>query len=289
MAFHSTIQRPAPLLKEIIHHYEFHVIGASADQQDSYTFLPNLSNGFIISFFEGSPSTISGGNFKHDELLPQTCFSPNWVPLTNRNVKHVRVFKVFFQPGILFDLYQIPISHYIYQQVEIGQELDVDLRYLYEQFLENVSPSSCIQLLESYLIRRLSYINLQKDFQDELATLFVDSGFKISIKQAAQHLGYTTKTLSRKLHRRLGGSTRDFVRTLRFNHGLKVLQENHCVSLTALSYELGFYDQSHFSREFKAMSGISPKEYVKTIKGKNKVMTFEEEETFPRVLRGKER
>ena len=57
-------------------------------------------------------------------------------------------------------------------------------------------------------------------------------------------------------------NVKDFLRIIRLQRTLSVLQHNPGISFAQLSYECGFTDQSHMIKEFKLFSGYTPKEYL---------------------------
>lgn len=285
MSIHTTISYPSKGLKDIVHHYEFHILTEIQEGGEKFSFFPNVANGFMFHFYHGTSATIHGGSLNRESIVNTNCFAPQWIPLEVSVYEHFYSFKVFFQPGVLFDLFNIPLGTLIHRQVHMGEELDSEFTFVYEQMRENISISHCVSLIEQYLRHKLQDTGVGKDPQKALEKIFSDSFFTVSIKDASRELGFTSRHLARILHKRLGGSTRDFVRTMRFNRGLKVLQERPQISLTALSYELGYYDQSHFSREFKAITGISPRTYLKAIGGGGRLLSFENDERHPRILR----
>jgi len=58
----------------------------------------------------------------------------------------------------------------------------------------------------------------------------------------------------------------EYKRIARFRHSLKNrLLSKEIKSLTNLSYESGFYDQSYFIREYKKLTLLNPKEFFQTI------------------------
>ena len=54
-----------------------------------------------------------------------------------------------------------------------------------------------------------------------------------------------------------------FVRKIRFQNAVSLIQTNPMKSLSYIGLEAGYYDQSHFIREFKDFSGVTPKEFLK--------------------------
>jgi len=54
-----------------------------------------------------------------------------------------------------------------------------------------------------------------------------------------------------------------FIRKSRFGKAVDVLGAENCKNLTSVGLELGYYDQAHFSREFKCFAGITPSAYRK--------------------------
>jgi AraC-like DNA-binding protein len=59
----------------------------------------------------------------------------------------------------------------------------------------------------------------------------------------------------------LGINAKTYIRIIRFNATIHVRSEREELNLTQLGYELGFYDQSHFIREFKTFSSLTPKAF----------------------------
>ena len=66
----------------------------------------------------------------------------------------------------------------------------------------------------------------------------------------------------RKLFReKVGMSAKRFFKIRRINKAIALIRDHPTKQLTTIAYELGFFDQSHFIREFKSITGKIPKEY----------------------------
>jgi AraC family transcriptional regulator len=68
-----------------------------------------------------------------------------------------------------------------------------------------------------------------------------------------------SKGFSRYFHCTLG----EYIRKLKVEKALSLMSQN--LSLTEISYQCGFYDQSHFIRCFKDLNGINPLQHRKLL------------------------
>jgi transcriptional regulator GlxA family with amidase domain len=59
----------------------------------------------------------------------------------------------------------------------------------------------------------------------------------------------------------VGMSASRFIRIARFQRAIRLKLVSPSLGLATLAAECGYYDQSHFSREFKELSGLSPGRY----------------------------
>jgi AraC-like DNA-binding protein len=85
----------------------------------------------------------------------------------------------------------------------------------------------------------------------------------LRIDALAQVMGVTHKRLERNVKRHTGLTPKQMGRTLRFIHAVRLLDSGRSGSLADLAQCLGFTDQAHFNREFKAMAGLSPTNWLR--------------------------
>lgn len=73
--------------------------------------------------------------------------------------------------------------------------------------------------------------------------------------------GLSARRFIEVFRRDVGLRPKQFARIMRFCRALRLLSRCPHESLSSLALEAGYYDQAHFTREFKELSGLSPTAY----------------------------
>jgi AraC-like DNA-binding protein len=141
---------------------------------------------------------------------------------------------------------------------------DVNLiQSLYSSLIKPTSIDKKINEIEDFLLSALrqesSINNSIFQFIDQ-----IQSSPSIDIKLLKQQIPLSERQLERKIKQLLGVNLMAFMRINRFYFAKMALLQNNIDSLTELGYEAGYFDQSHFSKEFKRLSSLPPKEFPKT-------------------------
>lgn len=136
---------------------------------------------------------------------------------------------------------------------------------LHNELLSAKSEEELIQLIETYLFKRINdyvfddliaYITSSITHQPELG---IDNSLLSSIN-------LSRRRIEQRFISSTGVSMGLFLRKVRFDNAIECLCLDNTQNLTHIGLKLGYYDQAHFSREFKGFAGITPKAYRKKIK-----------------------
>jgi AraC-like DNA-binding protein len=87
---------------------------------------------------------------------------------------------------------------------------------------------------------------------------------KLNLSFISKAAGLHPVHVSRDFSRYFLCSMSEYVRRLKIEKAEVYLKSN-CYSLAEITYKCGFADQSHFTREFKRIKGVTPNEYRKLI------------------------
>ncbi|WP_339183761.1 AraC family transcriptional regulator [Oceanobacillus sp. FSL W7-1293] len=84
---------------------------------------------------------------------------------------------------------------------------------------------------------------------------------KISLQALSDLTGWSKYYLLRSFTRQKGISPYSYLETIRVNHAKRLLEQG--VKPIEVAFLTGFSDQSHLTRFFKSMIGLTPKQYMK--------------------------
>lgn len=174
----------------------------------------------------------------------------------------VPVFAIRFYPEGLGRLLQIPASKLLdqYADGEAAGELSKQLARIL-QMADNDEERA--KTVDQYLLDR--YCRLQQKPNLPALAMRQIRLHATDLRACFQKLNQIPlgrRQLQRKFREEFGISMQDYWRIARLNQVHQYMR-GQSLSLTELSYELNFSDQSHFIREFKAWMNISPKRFLR--------------------------
>jgi Bacterial regulatory helix-turn-helix proteins, AraC family len=137
-----------------------------------------------------------------------------------------------------------------------------------EYFLKPMRASDILdclnRLADEYLgneeVQQLSVEEKNPFVQDALEYMKESYSRDISLSGVAKKLGISAGYLSTLLNQHLGCSFNDQLNQIRIDRASCYLEQNFLKNYE-IAYKVGFKDEKYFSRVFKKIKGMSPKEY----------------------------
>lgn len=174
----------------------------------------------------------------------------------------IEMITVVFQPYAAKVFLQIPLHLFNGQNVSTDEVEDRELFDLSCRITDTPDNDRCIRLIEQFFFRRLasgSEYNLKR-----LSTVLDEINLhpQINTLQLSDVACLSTKLFSRVFTDYIGTTPKEFLRIVRMQRALYVLQQNPGLPFAQVAYECGFSDQSHMIKEFKLFSGYTPAEYL---------------------------
>jgi len=167
-----------------------------------------------------------------------------------------------FLPGGAHAILKQPLSELNDSVIEMELVWGKSIHELREQLLAATSVDERFAVLDRALVRRAAdRLDRDRSLMCALAQLANPSG-SMSIRQLAANIGISQGRLVRLFDTRVGLKPKMLGRVLRFQRVLRRLEREPRPTWSALAAEYGYFDQPHFIREFRALSGMRPSEYL---------------------------
>jgi AraC-like DNA-binding protein len=93
----------------------------------------------------------------------------------------------------------------------------------------------------------------------------VESGGLVTIGALVDETGWSQKHLISQFREHIGLAPKIFARVMRFGRAVDRLRRREHACLTELALDCGYYDQSHFDRDFRNFSGVTPTDLLRTL------------------------
>lgn len=84
----------------------------------------------------------------------------------------------------------------------------------------------------------------------------------VAIGALAREIGCSRRRLIAQFREQVGVPPKTVARVLRFNQAIGLLGARNGMNWAALAQDCGYYDQAHFNRDFRALAGCTPGDYL---------------------------
>ena len=123
-------------------------------------------------------------------------------------------------------------------------------------------PEHCIALIEAFLRARAPEPDDDVALAARVVALAERDPAIARVTDLAERTGLTVRKLQRLFASHVGVSPRWVLRRFRVHEAAERVARGEVTDWSALACEVGYFDQAHFIREFKAQTGRTPGEYA---------------------------
>ena len=169
---------------------------------------------------------------------------------------------VHFKPGGAFPFLGLPASDLADTHVDLDTLWGPSAGRLRERLCEARTSAERFQLLQEALLSRLCH-GVEHHYAVPAALdMFGKNRARPRVREAAKHLGLSQRRFIQVFKAEVGLTPKLFSRIQRFQQSRTFIQHNPSINWADLAVDLGYFDQSHFIREFLEFSGLSPTDYM---------------------------
>jgi len=173
-----------------------------------------------------------------------------------------RIVAVRFRPGAAIAFLAVPAHELTDTKVALA-DVWHDADPLRERLRAADSLRAGVSELERELLLRLAAVRpLDPLIRAAVGALRQTNGEPARIGELARTLGVSRQHLAQKFKIHVGVGPKEFERVVRMTRLTeRLLAPGRPKSTAELAYDLGYYDQAHMIHEFKALTGLTPREY----------------------------
>jgi AraC-like DNA-binding protein len=143
---------------------------------------------------------------------------------------------------------------------DLGYLAGESVQILYGRLHEEKNLNKRVTLIENFLLRRIAIsdrkferIGIVGQVIDEMTA----SHFAEPVQKIANRHNISPRYMQKLFLQHAGVTPKLFGKIGRFQQSLQLVTTNG-TSLTSIAYDCGYFDQSHFIREFKSFTGLTP-------------------------------
>lgn len=177
---------------------------------------------------------------------------------------HIGMVGIVFRPAGLSTLFGLPMYEFTDERIALTDVLGSSLNELHEQLCEKRTTPGRIALLEQFLNRQLLRRGDRFDRTDYAANLIVDKFGILTVSELIDDLYVCRRQFERQFLQKVGVSPKYYARIRRVGNVCAQLAAQHwqVTDWQDVIFRAGYYDQSHFIREFTQFTGKRPTLYV---------------------------
>jgi AraC-like DNA-binding protein len=120
-------------------------------------------------------------------------------------------------------------------------------------------------LIDRLLLARLPAADPNVDTITAIAERIMSDRDIIKVDDVVSRFGVNKRTLQRLFKQYVGVSPKWVIKRYRLHEAVERVAAGEVVNWSQLAADLGYFDQTHFIKDFKALVGKSPSEYVRSL------------------------
>jgi AraC-like DNA-binding protein len=175
---------------------------------------------------------------------------------------NLNVLNVSFKPGGAYPFLQIPLAELHNQIVSLDAiwgHLAAEIR---ERIFAEPITHARFALLEQLLLARLCEVPHGLNVVQHAVAEIARRRGALSIRALSDQIGISQKHLIAQFKRMVGGTPKELARLYRFRYVLSKIDPVEPTDWMLVARQSGYYDQSHFNKDFEAFTGHTPTAYL---------------------------
>ncbi|HZG78956.1 MAG TPA: AraC family transcriptional regulator [Paenibacillus sp.] len=131
---------------------------------------------------------------------------------------------------------------------------------LERSLLSTSADAERVRSIERFLTERLALANRRDELVERMVEFMRERIAELSVSRAVAAFPISERQFQKRFARVVGLPPQLFVRLLRANEAIRLMESGRFERLSDVAHEMNYYDQSHFIREIRTFSWVNPKQ-----------------------------
>lgn len=229
-------------------------------------YMPSPDQAMFINLHTRLKSKKSGEN-KFNTVTSCTLMGAQITPFKLLVEESHKTVSIIFQPGGLNRLLNIPMTELFDNGYSAREVVGREIEELLDKSHGTISLHELDGIVQTYFLKKLSQVKEPLPIDFALQYLLIN--YNTNIDRIAEMACMSVRNFERKCKERLGMPAKMYARIARFHKAYRILESKPIISWTDLTYEVGYYDQTHFIKDFKEFAKLTPTILHKELSGEH--------------------
>lgn len=169
-----------------------------------------------------------------------------------------------FRPTAIHHFFGVPMYELTNERICFSEICSESYNSLKNIIQNSDNTAERLKILEKYLlnVHEKSQYGVQ-EIMESANEIFNKKG-RIRLLDILEKVPMSRRNFERKFLEEVGVSPKTYAKIRRFSYTCSLMSGKRDVNLMDVLFEGGYYDQSHFIKDFKFFSGRTPRKYAKT-------------------------
>jgi AraC-like DNA-binding protein len=173
------------------------------------------------------------------------------------------VFGIKFTPAGFYPFARLPVSRFTDLAVPVDEIFGAQAAALGDALLALDDHDQMIALAEAFLCQHLPAPDPQVAFINRLIDHIAANRDITKVEDIVQIFSVSKRGLQRLFNQYVGVSPKWVIQRCRLHDAVERLTHGTVDDWPQIALELGYFDQAHFIKDFKAVVGVTPAEYAR--------------------------
>jgi AraC-like DNA-binding protein len=166
-----------------------------------------------------------------------------------------------FKPSGAYPFFRMPINEIIDNPYDLAMLKMTGVHVVYGQLGDAPTVYDQVQILDRWLLNLLNENRLAASTVQGAMGMIYQSNGQSFVNDIGNAIGLSVRQLQRQYKAQVGISPKQHAKILRVEYARSAIKNLGQYPLSAVAYQAGYYDQSHFIREFKSIVSMTPSAY----------------------------